>query len=191
MWYTNMDFSRGTFMIRKFVDRSNWIRVTKFKDKTLKIKDKNFDGYIYGIYVEQANKKFEVSYGDENFLILDDGYTWIQIIPTSKHYTVTIMYNNEKEIVQWYIDITNMNGIDSDERIFYDDLYLDVVITKNRNVILINEDKINSALNNFVITSEQYKNAYREARDIMDKITKEGMEKIEVKSKKILDKFNF
>lgn len=77
-----------------------------------------------------------------------------------------------------------MNGIDSDERIFYDDLYLDVVITKNRNVILINEDKINSALNNFVITSEQYKNAYREARDIMDKITKEGMEKIEVKSKK-------
>ena len=37
MWYTNMDFSRGTFMIRKFVDRSNWIRVTKFKDKTLKI----------------------------------------------------------------------------------------------------------------------------------------------------------
>lgn len=101
------------------------------------------------------------------------------------------MYNNEKEIVQWYIDITNMNGIDSDERIFYDDLYLDVVITKNRNVILINEDKINSALNNFVITSEQYKNAYREARDIMDKITKEGMEKIEVKSKKILDKFNF
>ena len=40
MWYTNMDFSRGTFMIRKFVDRSNWIRVTKFKDKTLKIKDK-------------------------------------------------------------------------------------------------------------------------------------------------------
>lgn len=178
-------------MIRKFVDRSNWIRVTKFKDKTLKIKDKNFDGYIYGIYVEQANKKFEVSYGDENFLILDDGYTWIQIIPTSKYYTVTIMYNNEKEIVQWYIDITNMNGIDSDERIFYDDLYLDVVITKNRNVILINEDKINSALNNFVITSEQYKNAYREARDIMDKITKEGMEKIEVKSKKILDKFNF
>ena len=104
-------------MIRKFVDRSNWIRVTKFKDKTLKIKDENFDGYIYGIYVEQANKKFEVSYGNENFLILDDGYTWIQIIPTSKHYTVTIMYNNEKEIVQWYIDITNMNGIDSDERI--------------------------------------------------------------------------
>lgn len=178
-------------MIRKFVDKSNWIRVTKFKDKTLKIKNENFDGYIYGIYVEKANKKFEVSYGTENFLILDDGYTWIQLIPTGKKYTVTIMFDNSKQIVQWYIDITNMNGIDSDERIFYDDLYLDVVITKNRNVILINEEKINRALNNFIITSEQYKNAYKEARDIMDKITKEGMEKIEVKSKKILEKFNF
>lgn len=178
-------------MIRKFVDKSNWIRVTKFKDKTLKIKNENFDGYIYGIYVEKANKKFEVSYGTENFLILDDGYTWIQLIPIGKKYTVTIMFDNSKQIVQWYIDVTNMNGIDSDERIFYDDLYLDVVITKNRNVILINEGKINSALNNFIITSEQYKNAYKEARDIMDKITKEGMEKIEVKSKKILEKFNF
>lgn len=178
-------------MIRKFVNKSDWIRVTTFKDKTLKIKDENFEGYIYGIYVEKANKRFEVSYGDENFLILDNGYIWIQIVPTSKHYTVTIMFDNERNIIQWYIDVTNMNGIDSDGRIFYDDLYLDVVITKERNVILINEDKINNALNNYVITSEQYKIAYKEARDIMDKITKDGMERIEVKSKKILDKFKF
>ena len=53
-------------MIRKFVNKSDWIRVTTFKDKTLKIKDENFEGYIYGIYVEKANKRFEVSYGDEN-----------------------------------------------------------------------------------------------------------------------------
>ena len=178
-------------MIRKFVNKSDWIRVTTFKDKTLKIKDENFEGYIYGIYVEKANKRFEVSYGDENFLILDNGYIWIQIVPTSKHYTVTIMFDNERNIIQWYIDVTNMNGVDSDGRIFYDDLYLDIVITKERNIILINEDKINNALNNYVITSEQYKNAYKEARDIMNKITKEGMEKIEVKSKKILDKFKF
>ena len=54
MWYTNIDFSRGTFMIRKFVDRSNWIRVTKFKDKTLKIKDKNGIEYI-------INRKFNTN----------------------------------------------------------------------------------------------------------------------------------
>lgn len=178
-------------MIRKFVDRSNWIRVSKFKDKTIKLKDDKFDGYIYGIFVEKANKKFEVSYADETFFILDDGYTWIQIVPLDKHYTVTIMFDEKKDIVQCYIDITNMNGIDSDGRIFYDDLYLDVVITKQRSVLLINEDEINHALDNFVITSEQYKNAYKQARDIMDKISKEGIEKIEVKSSKILSKFDF
>ena len=178
-------------MIRKFVDRSNWIRVSKFKDKTIKLKDDKFDGYIYGIFVEKANKKFEVSYADETFFILDDGYTWIQIVPLDKHYTVTIMFDEKKDIVQCYIDITNMNGIDSDGRIFYDDLYLDVVITKQRSVLLINEDEINHALDNFVITSEQYKNAYKQARDIMDKISKEGIEKIEVKSSKILSNFDF
>lgn len=178
-------------MIRKFVDRSNWIRVSKFKDKTIRLENEEFNGYIYGIFVEKANKKFEVSYKGEEFLILDDGYTWIQLIPLNKHYTVTIMFDEKKDIVQWYIDITNMNGIDSDGRIFYDDLYLDVVITKQRSVLLINEDKINNALDNFVITSEQYKNAYKQARDIMDKISKEGIEKIEVKSSKILSKFDF
>lgn len=178
-------------MIRKFVNRSEWIRVSKFKDKTIKIKDENFDGYIYGIFVEKVNKKFKVSYGDESFLILDDGYTWVQIVPLDKHYTVTIMFDDNKNIVQWYIDITNMNGIDSDGRVFYDDMYLDVVITKERRVILIDEDDINNALSNYIITSGQYKNAYKEARDIMDKITKEGIEKIEVKSRKILDKLNF
>lgn len=178
-------------MVRKFVDRSNWIRVSKFKDKTIKLKDDKFDGYIYGIFVEKANKKFEVSYADETFFILDDGYTWIQIVPLDKHYTVTIMFDNNKNIVQWYIDITNMNGIDSDGRIFYDDLYLDVVITKERKILLIDEDELNHALDNFVITSEQYKNAYKEARNIMDEITKEKIEKIEVLSKRILNKFDF
>lgn len=175
-------------MIRKFVDRSNWIRVSKFKDKTVKIENEEFNGYIYAIFVEEANKKFEVSYEDEEFLIVNDGYTWVQLIPLNEHYTVTIMFDEKKEIIQWYIDITNMNGIDSDGRIFYDDLYLDVVITKQRKVLLLNEDKINNALDNFIITSEQYKNAYKSARDIMDKIQKEGFEKIEVKSKKILNR---
>lgn len=178
-------------MIRKFVDKSKWIRVINFKDKTLRVKEVNFDGYIYGIFVEKVNKKFEVSYGNEEFLILDDGYTWIQLIPLEKHYTVTIVFDNNKDIVQWYIDITNMNGIDSDNRIFYDDLYLNVVITKQRKVVLLDEHDLNRALDNFVITSEQYKNAYKEARDIMDKIIEEGIEKIEVKSKKILNRFDF
>ncbi len=178
-------------MIRKFVDRSNWIRVSKYKDKTIKLDDKSFNGYIYGIFIEKANKKFNVNYLDEEILILDDGYTWIQLVPLNNRYTLTIMFDENKNIVQWYIDITNMNGIDSDGRIFYDDLYLDIVITKKRDVILINEDKIKEALDNFVITSEQYKNAYKLARDIMDKIKEEGMTKIEVKSKKILEKFDF
>lgn len=178
-------------MIRKFVDKSNWIRVSKFKDKTIRVEDEEFNGYIYAIYIEEANKKFEVSYEDEEFLILDNGYMWVQLVPLDDRYTVTVMFDENKEIIQWYIDITNMNGVDSDSRIFYDDMYLDIVITKQRKVLLLGEDEINSALNNFVITSEQYKNAYKKSRDIMDKIKEEGITKIEVKTKKILDKIEF
>ena len=168
-------------MIRKFVDKSNWIRVSKFKDKTIRVEDEEFNGYIYAIYIEEANKKFEVSYEDEEFLILDNGYMWVQLVPLDDRYTVTVMFDENKEIIQWYIDITNMNGVDSDGRIFYDDMHLDIVITKQRKVLLLGEDEINSA----------HKNAYKKSRDIMDKIKEEGITKIEVKTKKILDKIEF
>lgn len=178
-------------MIRKFVDRSKWIRVKEFRDKTIKEDSKEFKGYLYAINVKKVNKKFDVTYDDEEFNILDDGYTWIQIVPLNSHYTITIMFDENKEIVQWYIDITNMNGIDADGRIFFDDMYLNIVITKNRKVLLRGEEELNNALNNFVITSEQYKNAYKQARDIMDKIKDDGIEKITVKSLMILDRFDF
>ncbi len=155
-------------MKRKFVDRSNWIRISKSKTKTVKLENDEFNGYICYTYIEKANKRLEVKPKDKEYLILDDGYTWVQIVPIDKHWTITIMYDENKKMIQWYIDITNMNGIDSDSRVFYDDMYLDITVTNDGEIILLDEQDINDALDNNVITSEQYKAAYKEASDMIN-----------------------
>lgn len=178
-------------MKRKFVNKSDWIRLKKFRDKTLKINNENFNGYIYGVIADEVNKKFITSHGDEDILILNDNYIWIQIVPTDKHYTVIIVFDENREIVQWYINITNMNGIDLDGRIFYDDMNLDVIVDSKGEILLANEDKLNESLNSNLITSEQYKSAYKEARDIMDNIKADGIEKLKKQSFKILRQIEF
>lgn len=178
-------------MKRKFVDKSHWIRLKEYKDKTLKINNELFNGYIYGLFAKQVNKKFIATYKNEDTLILNDNYIWIQIVPLDKHYTAIVVFNDKKEIVQWYINITNMNGIDLDNKIFYDDIYLDIIIDVKGKVILQNEDKLNEALNSNLITSEQYKSAYKEARQIINDIKKDGIEKLKKLSFKLLTIMEF
>lgn len=174
-------------MRRKYLDKSDWIRILKSNSKLEKINIDGVEVYIYGIYIEKANKKFEVEQNGNNYMILDDGYTWIQILPLNEHYSITISFDENKNVIQWYIDITNMNAIDDEKKPFFDDLYIDIVISKNGDMTLKDEDELNEALNNNEITSEQYKMAYREARIFMDKIKQNGIDYLMDISKKALE----
>lgn len=174
-------------MRRKYLDKSDWVRISKSKSKLDKINTDDVEVYIYGIYIEKANKKFEIEQNGKEYMILDDGYTWIQILPLNKHYAVTIILDENKNIVQWYIDITNLNAIDDEKKPFFDDLYLDIIISKDGDITLKDEDELNEALNNNDITSEQYKMAYKEAKIIIDKIKQDGIDYLVNISKKTLE----
>lgn len=175
-------------MKRKFINKSKWIRLKKFKERTLKINEDMFNGYIYCLYAQEVNKKFIASNGENDILILDNNYIWLQLVPMDKHYIFTIVFDENKNIVQWYINITNMNGIDLDGRIFYDDMYLSIIVNPDGKITLLNENEINLALNNNLITSEQYKLAYKEARDIMDIIRSNKLDYLKEKSFEVLSK---
>lgn len=174
-------------MRRKYLDKSDWIRISKSKSKLEKINTDGVEVYIYGIYIEKANKKFEIEQNGNEYVILDDGYTWLQILPLNKHYAITVVFDKNKNLIQWYIDITNMNAIDDEKRPFFDDLYLDIIISKDGDITLKDENELSEALNNNDITSEQYKMAYKEARLFMDKIKQNGVDDLIDISKKALE----
>lgn len=98
-----------------------------------------------------------------------------------------IFFNQDKERLLYYFDITLENGIDKDSNIpFYDDLYLDIVL-KNDNIEILDEDELLDALNNKLITKEQFDLAYRTMNSLIDSIKSKQNKYINLDLEKYLD----
>jgi predicted RNA-binding protein associated with RNAse of E/G family len=155
-------------MERKFADRSNWSRIIKKNFKLAHICNEEFSGYVSAIYIDKVKEPLMVNMLGKDYCIVDDGYTWLQCLPAYGNYSLTTMYNKNKEIVQWYFDITKQNGIDENGMPFFDDLYLDVVVLPSSEILLLDEDELQDALNNSEITRDDYDLAYKEAKMLME-----------------------
>jgi uncharacterized protein len=156
---------------RKFADRPNWSRILKRSFKLVHICNEEFCGYVSAIYIDKVKEPLFVNMLGKDYCIVDDGYTWLQCLPQDGNHSMSIMYNKNKEIVQWYFDITKQNGIDESGMPFFDDLYLDVVILPSSEILLLDENELVDALNNDEITKDDYDLAYKEAKMLMEGIS--------------------
>jgi predicted RNA-binding protein associated with RNAse of E/G family len=88
------------------------------------------------------------------------------------------MFNENLEIVQWYFDIIKSSGLDERGIPYFDDLYLDVVALPPDDILLLDEDELEEALQCKDITKEDYDLAYEEAEQIISDIDVEKLIKV-------------
>ncbi|WP_246017682.1 DUF402 domain-containing protein [Mesobacillus subterraneus] len=112
---------------RKYGDRREWLRVTRKKFAQCHLDEPGFRGYVTLVKMEEVTEPLFVEYGDKRLCIADDGYIWLQHFPEAKRYSVTTMFNEEGEIVQWYIDICSEIGSENG-RPWMEDLFLDLIV---------------------------------------------------------------
>ena len=86
--------------------------------------------------------------------VIDNGYYILEILPKTENYAIKVYFDNNKNVIEYYIDITNGCGIDEISKIpYYDDLYLDITIT-DRKIEILDEDELENAyLNKLIDTS--------------------------------------
>ena len=114
-----------------------------------------FSGYICYTKVRGIeNPKFVYE-----LCILKDDYNWFQLYPDNENYVLTIMLDENKNIIQWYFDVSKYVGIENGVP-YEDDLYLDMVITKEKNKLILDEDELLDAYNNKKINKTDLDNAY-------------------------------
>jgi predicted RNA-binding protein associated with RNAse of E/G family len=154
-------------MKRKYIDKEDWPRILEKRFKYTYINNEEFNGYVSIVYIDKVKEPLNVNMNGKEFCLADEGYIWLQHVPLNSNYAVTTMYNSNKEVVQWYFDVTKGNGVSENGRVFFDDLYLDVVVTPASEVILFDEDELEEALESNIITKEDYDLAYNEANVIM------------------------
>jgi len=102
--------------------------------------------------------------------LIDKDYYIIEFTPMDDFYNVRVFLDKEKQVIGYYFDISKGNGVD-DNIPYYDDLYLDIIYSPSgANLIkLEDEDELIEALNNGLVSTEEYKLA----RDTAEKLIKD------------------
>ncbi|AWB44888.1 DUF402 domain-containing protein [Paenibacillus sp. CAA11] len=154
-------------MKRKFGDRANWRRVTQRQFASRYVKSASFTGYITLYTIQTLREPLWKTYGRHTFRIADKGYSWLQYYPAGEHFIVTAMFDDKHEIVEWYIDVCKNQGVTDQGVPWFDDLYLDIVVLKNGEVFLLDQDELDDALARRLITPRDYELASQTARDVL------------------------
>ncbi len=155
-------------MKTKSADRPNWQRVRSRQFLVRRIDSPQYHGYVTLLRIKDVTEPLYVQFGEERVCIANRGYDWVQHFPDGAPYVVLAAFDERGTLVQWYIDIVERSGVDSRGVPWYDDLYLDIVVSPLGETLLLDVDELDEALRQGAITSGQYNFAWRQASVLLD-----------------------
>lgn len=145
----------------------------------LNIEHENFDITAYLVYVKKAAKPWFVPREKGEECNLDDNYKWLQLYGIEKNAVITAIFDDKNNFVETYFDICRNTFIEEDVP-YAEDLYLDVVQTKEGDFIILDEDELEDAYRINDITEKEFELAKNVCKNIIDKYGKtNNLENIE------------
>ena len=111
----------------------------------------------------------------------------IEITPKNSNYNVRVFFDEERNILQRYIDICKSTGFDTEANApYYDDLFLDIIIGRTGDVRVLDEDELEEALSSGVITKDEFDFAVGLKDKILEEIAKKSNRFIELNTEKYM-----
>ncbi len=153
----------------KSLQRSEMERITKKEVNILKVDNEIFKGTVCLLKIIDINAPLIVPSPIGKVRILDKNYRWLQFAPKNENWWLTVMYDDDENIIESYFDITKENNFVNEDDPFFIDMKLDVAIPKRTEASLLDEDELFKALEEKLITQEEYDLAYKTANDIVKK----------------------
>jgi predicted RNA-binding protein associated with RNAse of E/G family len=126
----------------------------------------DFKGHITLLELGKVTKPLFVKYNDKSVCIIENGYLWLQHFPSDKCHSVTTVFDEKGQVVQWFIDICYINGVSEDNVPWMDDLFLDIVVLPTGEVLQLDDEELDEALLNGTIDKTLYNLAKKEADDL-------------------------
>ncbi len=112
----------------------------------------------------------------EGHKLISNGYFMVEIIPKEGNYVMRAYLDDNKVTQEYYFDIVSDKGVDEVTKVpFYDDLYLDVVVSKT-GLELYDKDELDEAHEQGLVDDELYQMAIDSANELMQEI-REGKNK--------------
>ncbi len=150
---------------KKLISKTYLRKVNKYE---LYIYYDNEDYYISVKKIIKIEKPFIL---DDGLCLIDNGYYIVEVIPKNENYSMRVFVNREKEILEYYFDISLKNGIDEETNIpYYIDLYLDITINKKGKIKVLDEDELKESLDKNEITREEFDLANKTKEILLENI---------------------
>ena len=158
----------------KSADLLDWPRVLARRFAVKRIESQGYRGYVTLFRFDEVTeplykKPLQAQADDEQRVCLvDRGYTWLRHFPDGAHYTLLTAFDESGELVEWYIDVVGRVGIDEHGIPWYEDLYLDIVVSPTGETLLLDSEELDEALRLGEVTQSEYSFAWREASTLLD-----------------------
>lgn len=148
------------------------------------------DYYLCIKKVNKIDKQFILHEFNKNIVHIDNGYYIVEYTPKNEYYNARVYIDDKKNIIDYYFDITNGNGI-QDKIPYYDDLYLDIIYCPRENNYICYDDmdELEEALSLGNITKEEYELAIKTGEKLFEEIKNNKNFFVNLDVVKIIEKY--
>ena len=156
----------------KYLDKRGWRRLLKstYDEKLTSFNGEKF--LVSLIDMKEIRSPLVVPVVNKEVKVVDKDYKWLQILPEERKYSITVMYNEKWEKLQYYFDVNTQHYLELGNA-RRKDIYLDVLALPDGQYELVDEKDIHRALKNNKITKADKDKAYSVAEHIMAEIEKD------------------
>ena len=147
-------------MIKKLITKTYLRDVSKYKLEIY------YDNDKYYLSVKKILKTEEPFILENGLCLINDNYYIVEVLPQNENYTMRVFFNEKKERLEYYFDISLKNDLDEETKIpYYYDLYIDITVN-GENIKVLDENELKEALDEGKISEEQY-NLANKMKDIL------------------------
>ena len=115
-----------------------------------------YDKEDYYLSIKKILKKEKPFILENGLCLIDNNYYIVEVLPKNENYAMRVYFNEKKERLEYYFDISLKNGLDEETRIpYYDDLYTDITVVQ-KNIEVLDEEELEEALNMGKISKAEY-----------------------------------
>ena len=169
-------------MKRKWADRADWARVTGQRSRLLRLTGSGkenppgivpaagvlgFSGFLVMLQIDRMQEPLVKQVNGNALTLADSGYTWLQHLPERGYHCLTTAFDREGNIVEWYFDVVKEVGQEPGGRVYFDDLYLDVIATPGSEPEILDEDELEQALDERLVSPADFDLAWAEIGRIL------------------------
>lgn len=152
-----------------YADRRNDNNILRKEFKIKDTADKKFKGKLSLIDIKDLKNNFQAKRPNGlSELVIAKDYKIMTYFPDNEKYCMSVMYNNDWKLIQWYFDINRYKCKYDSEVPYSEDLYLDVVLLPDGTYYTLDENELMDAYVNKLISKDEYDGAY----STMNRITK-------------------